>query len=85
MDIYAGLPEGEAAWGFGIGGAVLLNADKEKTPQPSGTFAWSGAYGHTWFIDPENELIIVSMTNTAWEGIYGKFAKDIRDAVYVTQ
>jgi CubicO group peptidase (beta-lactamase class C family) len=82
MDIYAGLPKDGAAWAFGIGGALLLNPDKAKTPQSAGTFAWTGAYGHTWFIDPKKNLIVVSMTNTAWEGIYGKFAHDIRDAVY---
>lgn len=85
MDIYAGMPEDGAAWGFGIGGAVLLHPEKAETPQSAGTFAWSGAYGHTWFIDPKEELIVVSLTNTAWEGIYGKFAHDVRDAVYAVK
>ena len=84
MDIHAGMPK-DAAWGFGIGGALLLHPEKSKTPQPSSTFAWSGAYGHTWFIDPKNKLIVVAMTNTAWEGIYGQFPHDVRDAVYATK
>jgi CubicO group peptidase (beta-lactamase class C family) len=82
MDVHAGLPKNGAAWAFGIGGAVLKHPDNADTPQSAGTFAWTGAYGHTWFVDPKEKLIVVSMTNTAWEGIYGKFAHDVRDAVY---
>lgn len=85
MNVHAGLPEGEASWGFGIGGAVLMNPDPSVTPQSAGTFAWSGAYGHTWFVDPAEDLVVVSLTNTIWEGIYGDFAYDIRDAVYAGQ
>lgn len=85
LDIHGGLPEGDAAWGFGIGGAVLIRPELAKTPQSEGTFAWSGAYGHTWFVDPVEDLIVVAMTNTAWEGIYGTFARDVRDAVYATE
>lgn len=69
-------------WGFGIGGAILIDPSATKTPQSAGTFSWSGAYGHTWFIDPETDTIMVALTNTAWEGVSGKFATDIRDAVY---
>lgn len=69
-------------WGFGIGGAILLDPQVAGSPQPVGTFSWGGAYGHTWFIDPETHTVVVALTNTAWEGIYGKFATDIRDAIY---
>ncbi|RVV97320.1 class A beta-lactamase-related serine hydrolase [Mesobaculum littorinae] len=69
-------------WGFGIGGAILIDPEKSGTPQPEGTFSWSGAYGHTWFIDPENNLVVVAMTNTTWEGMSGQFSIDIRNAVY---
>ena len=69
-------------WGFGIGGAILLDPQVAGSPQPVGTFSWSGAYGHTWFIDPETHTVVVALTNTAWEGIYGKFATDIRDSIY---
>ena len=69
-------------WGFGISGAILLDPQAAGSPQSVGTFSWSGAYGHTWFIDPETHTVVVALTNTAWEGIYGKFATDIRDAIY---
>jgi len=69
-------------WGFGIGGAILLDPSASGTPQHRGTFSWSGAYGHTWFIDPETDTVVVAFTNTAWEGVYGRFATDIRNAVY---
>lgn len=69
-------------WGFGIGGAVLLDPLAAGTPQSEGTFAWSGIYGHNWFIDPKTNTIVVALTNTAWEGISGRFATDVRDAAY---
>lgn len=69
-------------WGFGIGGAVLIDPLASGTPQSEGTFAWSGAYGHAWFIDPQTDTIMVALTNTTWEGMSGKFATDVRDAVY---
>ncbi len=69
-------------WGFGFGGAVLVDPAATGTPQGSGTYSWSGAYGNTWFVDPASELTVVAFTNTAIEGIYGQFATDIRDAAY---
>lgn len=69
-------------WGFGIGGAILLDPAATDTPQSAGTFSWSGAYGHTWFIDPESGIVVVAMTNTAWEGMSGQFPTDVRNAVY---
>lgn len=69
-------------WGFGYGGAVLVDPAPTATPQASGTLQWGGAYGHNWFIDRANGLSVVALTNTAFEGMAGAFPIDIRDAVY---
>ncbi len=69
-------------WGFGLGGAVLLDAKAGKTPQSPGTWAWSGIYGTTFFIDPERKLSVVALTNTTLEGLLGAFPRAIRDAIY---
>lgn len=69
-------------WGFGYGGAVLVDPAPTGTPQAAGTLQWGGAYGHNWFIDPVNRLSVVMLTNTAFEGMAGRVVTDIRDAVY---
>jgi CubicO group peptidase (beta-lactamase class C family) len=69
-------------WGFGFGGAVLLDPHAANTPQSPGTWSWGGAWGHSWFVDPEQRLVVVGLTNTAVEGMAGKFPTDLRDAVY---
>ena len=71
-----------AGWGFGFGGAVLLDPDAAGTPQSKGTWTWSGVYGNTWFVDPVRGLTVVAFTNTAPEGDSGSFPMQIRDAVY---
>ncbi|MDQ1199152.1 serine hydrolase domain-containing protein [Agrobacterium sp. SORGH_AS 787] len=69
-------------WGFGYGGAVLIDPAATGTPQAVGTLQWGGAYGHNWFIDPVNRLSVVLLTNTAFEGMAGQVVIDVRDAVY---
>ncbi len=71
-----------AGWGFGFGGAVVLDPDAAKTPQSKGTWTWSGVYGNSWFVDPVRGLTVVAFTNTAPEGDSGAFTTQIRDAVY---
>jgi CubicO group peptidase (beta-lactamase class C family) len=75
-------PTYDPGWGFGYGGAVLVDPRQAGTPQSPGTFHWSGAYGHHWFIDPAERLSVVMLTNTTFEGMAGKFTRDVRDAVY---
>lgn len=69
-------------WGFGYGGAVLVDPAATGTPQAAGTLQWGGAYGHNWFIDPVNRLSVVLLTNTAFEGMAGRVVTEVRDAVY---
>jgi CubicO group peptidase (beta-lactamase class C family) len=70
------------AWGFGFGGAILLDRDLAGTPQAAGTWRWGGVYGHHWYVDPVNRLTVVALSNTAIEGMNGKFVAELRDAVY---
>jgi CubicO group peptidase (beta-lactamase class C family) len=69
-------------WGFGYGGAVLVDPAPTGTPQSAGTLQWGGAYGHSWFIDPVEHLTVVALTNTTFEGMSGRFTLDVRDAAY---
>lgn len=69
-------------WGFGFGGAVLLDPQAAGTPQSRGTWTWSGVYGNSWFVDPALGLTVVALTNVAPEGDSGPFTLQLRDAVY---
>ncbi len=70
------------AWGFGFGGAVLVDPQLADTPQSAGTWKWGGVYGHHWFVDPVKRLTVVALTNTAFEGTMGRFADELLRAVY---
>lgn len=69
-------------WGFGFGGAVLLDPLAAHSPQALGTWGWTGAYGHNWFVDPENDLTVVAFTNSAPGGDSGPYTQDLRDSIY---
>lgn len=69
-------------WGFGYGGALLVDPAPTGTPQAAGTLQWGGVYGHSWFIDRHNGLSVVLLTNTAWEGMAGALPAAICNAVY---
>ncbi|MDF2694796.1 MAG: hypothetical protein K0S65_3179 [Labilithrix sp.] len=71
-------------WGFGFGGAVLVDRDAANTPQSPGTWTWGGAWGHNWFVDPALRLVAVALTNTALEGMMGLFPSAVRDAIYAS-
>jgi CubicO group peptidase (beta-lactamase class C family) len=69
-------------WGFGFGGAVLIDPAAAQTPQSAGTWMWGGVWGHSWFVDPAERLVVVGLTNTAIEGMMGQFPIAVRDAIY---
>lgn len=69
-------------WGFGFGGAVLLNPGKAAYPAGRGTWSWSGAYGTHFFMDRANGISFVALTNTTPEGMAGPFATALDNAVY---
>jgi len=69
-------------WGFGFGGALLVDPAAALTPQSRGTFGWGGVWGHSWFVDPVRRLSVVSFSNTALEGMMGRYVRDLRDAIY---
>ncbi|MDR3435726.1 serine hydrolase domain-containing protein [Telmatospirillum sp.] len=70
------------AWGFGFGGAVLIDPELAGIPQAKGTWKWGGVYGHHWYVDPVHRLTVVAMTNTAVEGMTGIFPDALMRAVY---
>jgi CubicO group peptidase (beta-lactamase class C family) len=72
----------QPAWGFGFGGAVLMDPETAATPQAAGTWQWGGVYGHHWYVDPVNRVTVIAMTNTAIEGMMGGFVGELMDAVY---
>lgn len=70
------------SWGFGFGGAVLLDPQLARVPQSAGTWKWGGVYGHHWYVDPGNRLTVVSLSNTAVEGMTGLFTAELMNAIY---
>jgi CubicO group peptidase (beta-lactamase class C family) len=76
------IPNRGPGWAFGFGGSLLTDPAAALTPQSQGTFGWGGVWGHAWFIDPARQLSAVSLTNTAVEGMMGRYARELRDAIY---
>ncbi|UWU58925.1 beta-lactamase family protein [Stenotrophomonas maltophilia] len=74
--------ESTPSWGFGFGGAVLMDRDLAAVPHANGTWQWGGVYGNHWFVDPANALAVVVLTNTAIAGMTGEFPRALRDAIY---
>jgi CubicO group peptidase (beta-lactamase class C family) len=68
--------------GFGIGAAIVTDAQAALTPQSAGTITWGGVYGHNWFVDSQRRLSVVLLTNTALEGMNGALPMQLRDAIY---
>jgi CubicO group peptidase (beta-lactamase class C family) len=74
--------EATAAWGFGFGGAVLLDPKMAELPQAYGTWKWGGVYGNHWYVDPRKRMTVVALTNTAVEGMAGAFREELMRAIY---
>ena len=68
-------------WGFGFGGAVMLDPSAQGSPLPAGAWMWGGVYGHSWFVDPAGGTSYVLMTNTSTEGMSGRLSQDLMAAV----
>ncbi|MDE2185059.1 MAG: hypothetical protein KGJ78_18755 [Alphaproteobacteria bacterium] len=72
------------SWGFGFGGAVLMDPALAELPMAAGTWKWGGVYGHRWYVDPVHRLTVAGFTNTAIEGMTGRFASDLTSEVYAS-
>jgi len=68
-------------WGFGFGGAVMLDPAASGSPLPAGAWMWGGVYGHSWFADPASKTTFVLMTNTSTEGMSGRLSQELMAAV----
>jgi CubicO group peptidase (beta-lactamase class C family) len=64
-------------WGFGFGGAVMLDPASAGSPLPAGAWMWGGVYGHSWFVDPAGKKSVVLMTNTSTEGMSGRLSQEL--------
>lgn len=53
--------EGIEGMGWGLGMAVVADADATLTPDRNGDFWWAGFYGTTFFVSPESNLVGVIM------------------------
>jgi len=51
-----GGPNGRLGYGYGIGGAVLLDPEKAGTLSPPGEFNWGGASSVFYWVDRKNDL-----------------------------
>jgi CubicO group peptidase (beta-lactamase class C family) len=54
-------PNGRKGYGFGIGGAVLMDAAASGVLSAEGEFSWGGAAGTYFWVDRKNELAAVWM------------------------
>ena len=68
-------------WGFGFGGAVMLDPAASGSALPAGAWMWGGVYGHSWFVDPASQTTFVLMTNTSTEGMSGRLSQELMAAV----
>lgn len=50
-------PNGRKGYGFGFGGAVLMDAASAETLSVDGEFSWGGALGTYFWIDRKNQLV----------------------------
>jgi CubicO group peptidase (beta-lactamase class C family) len=71
-------------FGFGFGGAVVVDPAASGSVHSPGTWLWGGVYGHSWFVDPAKKISAVVMTNTAIEGMTGQFAQDLATTIQAT-
>jgi len=66
-------------WGFGFGGAVMLDPTPSGSPLPAGAWMWGGVYGHSWFVAGDTSFVL--MTNTSTEGMSGRLSQEMFAAV----
>ena len=52
-----GPPMMDEGYGYGLGGAVLVDTARATLPGPAGIYRWSGYVGTYFWIDPVNDLI----------------------------
>ncbi len=57
-------------YGFGLGFALLVDADNTPEPDTNGVFRWAGAANTFFWIDPEEELVGMVWTQVNPFGLY---------------
>jgi CubicO group peptidase (beta-lactamase class C family) len=56
--------------GFGIGGAVVLDPARARTPGSVGDFSWGGMASTFFWVDPAQELSVVFFTQLTPSSTY---------------
>lgn len=56
--------------GFGLGGAVVLNPGRVRTPGSVGDFSWGGMASTFFWIDPQHDLAVVFLTQLSPSSSY---------------
>ncbi|EEB82886.1 serine hydrolase domain-containing protein [Roseobacter sp. GAI101] len=56
--------------GFGLGGAVVLNAGRVRVPSSTGDFSWGGMASTFFWVDPVLDLSVVFFTQLAPSSSY---------------
>lgn len=69
--------------GFGLGGAVIVDAARVQRPCSVGTWSWGGAANTTFWVDPVEDLIGIFMTQFMPPEIH-PIATDFTNLVYQT-
>lgn len=67
--------------GFGLGGAVTLNASSIDPRNSEGEFQWGGMYGTHWWIAPRHNLASVNMAQRQG-GFWNPYSFQIKRLVY---
>ncbi|MFK7730226.1 MAG: serine hydrolase domain-containing protein, partial [Pseudomonadales bacterium] len=57
--------------GWGLGMAVMADAENSLIPGNNGEFWWSGYYGTTFFVDPETDTVGVILSQNEPKGLDG--------------
>ncbi len=56
--------------GFGLGGAVVLDAGRSRTPSHIGDFSWGGMASTFFWIDPQADLSVIFFTQLSPSSSY---------------
>lgn len=58
--------------GWGLGMAVIADAENSRIPGNNGEYWWNGYYGTTFFIDPETDTVGVLLSQNEPKGLNGE-------------
>jgi CubicO group peptidase (beta-lactamase class C family) len=69
-------------FGFGLGGAVLVDRARAEISGTPGEFSWGGAASTAFFISPADQLVSILLTQLRPSGTYLRLRRELRAVVY---